>query len=78
MLTDAWKAPINLTQESHERVKRAINEPPPVPVKKARTVPPLEVIPDEIVSKKQPDADKIPIVLFSNVDNIGGLSRAVT
>lgn len=24
--TDAWKSPINLTQESHERVKRSLSE----------------------------------------------------
>lgn len=76
--TDAWKAPINLTQESHERVKRAFSDPPMPPAKKARTVPPLEDIPNEIVCTKQPEPDQIPNVIFTCVDNIEGLTRAVT
>ncbi|KAJ6636356.1 PAX-interacting protein 1, partial [Pseudolycoriella hygida] len=78
-LMTAWKSPINLTQESHERVKRHASEPPTEPkAKKPRTIPPLEEIPDEIQCNWKPDADKVPKVVFSQVDNIEGLKRAVT
>lgn len=40
-----------------------------------RTIPMLESIPDEIVCIRAPD--EIPIVMFSHVDNLEGLSRAV-
>uniref|UniRef100_A0A8D8J950 PAX-interacting protein 1 n=1 Tax=Culex pipiens TaxID=7175 RepID=A0A8D8J950_CULPI len=78
-LMTAWKSPINLTPESHERVKRSLSEPPQpaTPPKKARTLPPLEAIPGEIVCQRQPDADSIPHVLFSQIDNTEGLMRAV-
>uniref|UniRef100_A0A182JVI3 PAX-interacting protein 1 n=1 Tax=Anopheles christyi TaxID=43041 RepID=A0A182JVI3_9DIPT len=79
-LMTAWKSPINLTQESHERVKRTLSElPPPVSgAKKARTLPPMEAIPQEIVCQRQPAPDAIPHVLFSQVDNSDGLKHAVT
>lgn len=78
--TAAWKSPINLTQESHERVKRTLSElPPPVSgAKKPRTLPPMEPIPAEIVCQRQPAPDAIPHVLFSQVDNSEGLAHAVT
>ncbi|KAL1400707.1 hypothetical protein pipiens_007212 [Culex pipiens pipiens] len=78
-LMTAWKSPINLTPESHERVKRSLSEPPQpaTPPKKARTLPPLEAIPGEIVCQRQPDADSVPHVLFSQIDNTEGLMRAV-
>lgn len=75
---DPWKQAISLTQESAERLKRCATEPPPHLNKKPRTLPPLELIPDEITCTKYPDQDKIPKVMFSNVDNLEGLSRAVT
>lgn len=75
----AWKAPINLTQEAHERLKRSLTEPPPAPkTKKKRTVPPLEEIPESIVCNELPRSDCIPKVSFSQVDNKEGLHRAVT
>lgn len=74
----AWKSPINLTIESHERVKRSLSEPAAVPKpKKIRTLPPLEAIPDEIVCTNPPDADKIPRILLSQIDNSDGLKRAI-
>lgn len=42
-----------------------------------RTIPLLETIPDEIICLRAPDFHEIPIVMFSHVDNIEGLSRAV-
>lgn len=75
----AWKSPINLTQESHERVKRGLTEPGPEPQpKKVRTHPPLELIPDEIICNQLPDPDKVPRIIFSQIDNMDGLNRAVT
>lgn len=74
----AWKSPINLTQESHERVKRHTTEPQTEPkAKKVRTIPPLEEIPDEIMCNETPEADKAPKIIFSQVDNIEGLTKAV-
>ncbi|KFB37609.1 AGAP001710-PA-like protein [Anopheles sinensis] len=78
-LMTAWKAPINLTQESHERVKRTLSElPPPASgIKRARTMPPMETIPAEIVCQRQPASDAIPCILFSQIDNTEGLTRAI-
>ncbi|XP_037036633.1 PAX-interacting protein 1 isoform X2 [Bradysia coprophila] len=77
-LMTAWKSPINLTQESHERVKRHNSEPPAEPkVKKMRTIPPLEEIPDDIMCTEPLEADNAPKIIFSQVDNIDGLTRAV-
>lgn len=78
MVAAAWKSPINLTQESHERVKRQQSEPTDEPKsKKARTFPPLEEIPDEITCNDKPEPEKAPRIVFSQVDNIDGLTRAV-
>jgi hypothetical protein len=52
-------------------------EPPVKRAKKMRTIPFLESITDEIMCVRQPDANQIPIVMFSNVDNVEGLTRAV-
>lgn len=52
-------------------------EPPLKKIKKMRTIPLLELIPDEIFCIRQPDLNDVPIVMFSHVDNIEGLSRAV-
>lgn len=52
-------------------------EPPVKKIKRMRTIPLLETIPDEIMCLRQPDANEIPIIMFSNVDNIEGLTRAV-
>ena len=52
-------------------------EPPLKKVKKMRTIPLLEVIPDEIHCIRHPNLNEIPIVMFSHVDNIDGLTRAV-
>lgn len=74
----AWKSPINLTIESHERVKRSLSEPAAVPKpKRVRTLPPLEGIPDEIVCTNLPEADKVPRILLSQIDNTEGLKRAI-
>lgn len=79
MLTAAWKSPINLTQESHERVKRLAAEPAiEQKAKKPRIHPPLEVIPDEISCKQLPEPDQVPRILFSQIDNVDGLTKAVT
>lgn len=75
---DAWKSPINLTQDSYERVKRLVAEPTanePKP-KKIRKYEPLEVLPDEIVCNEKPE--QVPRILFSQVDNLDGLKNAVT
>jgi PAX-interacting protein 1 len=76
--TDAWKAPINLTQEAHERVKRSQMEPTPQKAKKLRTIPFLETFPEEISCVRQPEPNNVPVVMFSQVDNVEGLNRAVT
>lgn len=74
----AWKSPINLTQEFHERVKRSLSEPPQEPKpKKIRTYPPLEVIPEEIICNQLPEPDQAPRILFSQIDNVDGLTKAV-
>lgn len=76
---DAWKSPINLTQDSYERVKRltsdetSSSEPK---AKKIRKYEPLEVLPDEIVCNEKPE--QVPKILFSQVDNLEGLKNAVT
>lgn len=58
-------------------MKRHTTEPQTEPkAKKARTIPPLEEIPDEIVCNELP-GDKAPKILFSQVDNIEGLTKAV-
>lgn len=43
-----------------------------------RTHPPLEEIPDEIICNEFLEPDKVPRIMFSQVDNIEGLKRAVT
>lgn len=77
-ILDAWKAPINLTQEAHERVKRSQLDPLQVKAKRMRTLPSLETLPDEVVCVRQLETDAIPIVMFSQVDNLEGLARTVT
>lgn len=42
-----------------------------------RTIPPLEEIPDEILCTEPLEADKAPKIIFSQVDNIEGLTKAV-
>lgn len=89
---DAWKSPINLTQESHERVKRSISadaslgpDPDQPKAKRPRLQPaagisigPMEPVPAEIVrTKPPPEGDAIPRVLLSQVQNVDGLERAV-
>lgn len=72
----AWKSPINLTQDCHERVKRFLAEPVSEPKpKKMRKYEPLEVIPDEIVCNEKPE--QVPRIIFSQVDNLDGLKKAV-
>lgn len=75
---DAWKSPINLTQDSHERVKRlladqTLNEPK---TKKVRVQEPLEQLPEVITCNEKPEY--VPRVLFSQIDNLSGLKNAVT
>jgi hypothetical protein len=52
-------------------------EPPVKRAKKIRTLPLMESIPDEILCVRHPDVNDIPYVMFSHVDNVEGLSRAV-
>lgn len=55
-----------------------MSEPAAVPKpKRIRTLPPLEGIPDEIVCTNLPDADKVPRILLSQIDNTEGLKRAI-
>lgn len=68
-----------MTQEAHERVKRSQLEPLPVKAKRMRTLPPLETLPDEVVCVRPLENDGVvPVVMFSQVDNLDGLARAVT
>lgn len=73
----AWKSPINLTQESNERGKRLSELSQNPKPKRLRTMPPLEMIPENIVCLTEPDPDNVPKILFSQVDNLEGLKRAV-
>ena len=68
-----------MTQESHERVKRGACDSIQMPKqKKLRTLPPMEQIPEEILCKKLPEIDsEVPHILFSQIDNIEGLTKAV-
>jgi hypothetical protein len=43
-----------------------------------RTIPFLETISDEINCIRQPEPNNIPVVMFSQIDNADGLTRAVT
>lgn len=73
----AWKSPINLSQDSFERVKRLLAEPAttePKP-KRFRKREPLEVLPEQIVCNEKPE--QVPRILFSQVDNFDGLKNAV-
>lgn len=77
LFSDAWKSPINLTQDSHERVKRLLaeqnqNEPKS---KKPRTQEHLEKLPDIVVCNEKPE--QVPRILFSQIDNLEGLKNAV-
>lgn len=88
-LPDAWKSPINLTQESHERVKRSLSEPPGTDADHPKVKRPrlhsdiaanwsLESVPADIVCTRQPaDDDAVPRVLLSQVQNVEGLERVV-
>ena len=67
-----------MTQEAHERVKRSQLEPVSVKAKRMRTIPPLETLPDEVVCVRPLDTDVVPVVMFSQVDNLDGLARTVT
>lgn len=76
IVLDAWKSPINLTQDSHERVKRLLAEPANEPKsKKIRLNEPLEILPEKIVCNEKPE--QVPRILFSQVDNTDGLKNAV-
>lgn len=60
-------------------MKRGLADPGPEPkAKRARTYPHLEVIPDEIQCNQLPVPDKVPRIMFSQIDNIEGLQRCVT
>lgn len=52
-------------------------EPPTKRAKKMRTIPLLESIPDEIMCMRRPEGNEIPVVMFSHIDNVDGLTRAV-
>lgn len=59
-------------------MKRSQLEPPNVKAKRQRTLPPLENIPSDITCTQPLDPEKgQPVVLFSQVDNLVGLSKAV-
>lgn len=75
----SWKSPINLNQESHERLKRCHAEPVPgpKPKKPLRSTPlPLPLIPEVIKVIKT--AENAPRVIFSKAEDVEGLTRAVT
>lgn len=79
----SWKSPINLNQESHERLKRCHSDPVPGPKPKrpARSAsPPLEIVLEVInVRKLVPRSVENPLrVIFSQVENVEGLTKAVT
>ncbi|XP_049318037.1 PAX-interacting protein 1-like [Bactrocera dorsalis] len=77
-LMSAWKAPINLTQEAHERVKRSLAEPfPEQKAKRQKISPYQEEIPENIVCIEYPQNDKPPKVIFSQVADPESLKKAV-
>lgn len=84
LVAASWKAPINLNQESHERLKRCHSEPVPGPKPKrpAPQLPPpppsSEIVPEMINVTKQKSVDTPLRVIFSQVENIEGLTKAVT
>ncbi|XP_054280605.1 PAX-interacting protein 1 isoform X6 [Macrosteles quadrilineatus] len=76
-LMAAWKAPINVTQESYERLK---NNPPNPRKKKPRIVPPSHYVDNnvnenkdcmmegiEVINHNPPPPEKRPYVLFSGI-----------
>ena len=80
IISASWKAPINLNQESHERLKRCHSEPVPGPKAKRaapQLPPPVEVIPETFNVVKMAENGG-PRVIFSQVENVEGLTRAVT
>lgn len=56
-------------------MEQQMEEPKP---KKPRVHEPLETIPDEIICIEGPSNGIVPYILFSQVDNLEGLKRAVT
>ena len=85
-LSASWKSPINLNQESHERLKRCHSEPVPGPKPKKPAVevpvPQDEVVPEviQVTKQRQQNADGSAAlrVMFSQVENVEGLTKAVT
>lgn len=73
----AWKAPINLTQEAHERVKRYLADPYYEKAKRQKISPYHEEIPETIVCLEYPQTAKPPKVLFSQVSDPESLKKAV-
>lgn len=74
----AWKAPINLTQEAHERVKRSLSDPfYEQKPKRPKFSPYQEEIPETIVCVEFPQTEKPPKVIFSQVADPDALKKAV-
>uniref|UniRef100_A0A1A9WBC9 PAX-interacting protein 1 n=1 Tax=Glossina brevipalpis TaxID=37001 RepID=A0A1A9WBC9_9MUSC len=76
-LMAAWKAPINLTQEAHERVKRYLAEPFFEKAKRQKISPYQEHVPETIVCLEYPQTNKPPKVLFSQVCDVESLKKVV-
>lgn len=75
--TDAWKAPINLSQEAHERVKRSLTEAGIEQRNKRLKMNHIrEEIPENIICVEIPSF-KPPKVMFSNVMDLDGLKNVV-
>lgn len=76
----AWKAPINLTQEAHERVKRHLSDPYSSEQKLKRQKLnsfQQEQLPEQIVCLEYPTTTKPPKVIFSQVADVESLKKAV-
>lgn len=79
-LLTAWKAPINLTQEAHERVKRHLSDPYGNEQKLKRqkmNAFQQEQLPEQIVCVEYPTTTKPPKVIFSQVADAEALKKAV-
>lgn len=75
----AWKAPINLTQEAHERVKRHFSDPyaNEQKIKRQKLSIYQEQLPEQIVCIEYPQTTKPPKVIFSQVADAESLKKAV-
>lgn len=77
LLSAAWKAPINLTQEAHERVKRYLANPYVEKSKRIKLTPYRDLLPKNIVCVEYPLAHKPPKVVFSQVLDVDSYKKVV-